>query len=854
MIIKQTESTAQIFQNIKQQQNQNIFRRNNSFVQNLFENVSRLAIIKSVIPEENPSSKLQKDIQLQETNYNQKQIENYESSQQDYNPKLTTSILNALTYLGDNQQKSKVLKAFISVHINFQSYEKMKYIIQYLSKELASYIEHNYNVNILKQLNDAYRMQIDQQISNVLFFEAPLLENKIQYNSAFLATYLMHIWSQKNLNMNSKNKIIFINLTGIQNNDADIYKLFPNGDCLYISLQRNQNALPQQENKFQSQHQSNFKTILIQNCQEELTWQKFKIIYKFILKNHIKSFKSTLFILSVAKQFENENCLQFSEDCLKNIVKKFSYLAKDRLIIHSYISQSEKAEPNQNLSDEKAKNKNLQDEKIQQLQLITFINSLQQGILSQDLLLFDKNKQQTDQIEYIKWIQNLVDLNYKTINFDTLDKIKRELRNLMMNSQMQLIQNQNFKLGVCILKDDIQNQVKNDLVDYQIIYLFYEGKNIQFLQNTILYVDYTSKQIVLLQYENEKYFVYFEYFNKLDSNKQDLNCQRFELSNELEKQNKFLDDSILKNSSLIVSDQNIYIVYYQCGQEIIIINTQNLSVVVLKRNKLIYQKDKANDKLKIIYNQDQKNVEMQIQDRRKPAIVKNQLCSGFNFAIFGGEFLNSNKVCNLIELLQLNSNSFASIIIPKQNIFEKCSFYIPWPNMIVLVTNQQPSTYVLLPGDYNNKNVCYNQVINKEHQENAIMITSHKDSLKFQIEKLKIVYDISNLQQKEIPIPIQYFSGNQINIKHPEKIENQQKWHLAITLLEQFNQNQDAGFSKLVQLYILAEIQIKPIQKELRIKQSFKRLQCSEVLQKKIVNYHEEKQTKYNYIICQRQQ
>ncbi|CAD8143658.1 unnamed protein product [Paramecium pentaurelia] len=800
VLLDDVSSNMEIFQFLRKQKNYR--QKKIKDVQQIFENGPRLAIIKPCLNNEQQNSKQSEEKTSSSLNSNNQ------------NRNLVQKILDALSSLSDNQSKNKVIKQFLSVSTTYAKYERMKLIEKYISDNLIQYLKDNYCVDIFKQLNELYKMQLEQQIQNVLFFEAAMTEfqKQIIYNSAFLASCLMNIYSSKLQQNIIKQRLIFLNLTGLNNKDDQLHKEKYQDDCLYISLQRVHNIQEIDRRGLLNLNQSNFKTIYFEEIEEKLTWKQFRIIYKFQIKKLIKNFKSNLFILSIAKQLNNENHINFTEDCIKNMIKKFSFLAKDRLIIHSYISSC---------NGEKIKD-----------ELITYINCLQQGILSQEILLSQEKTMENKQIQFDYWIQSLIKKNKNGMNIEQQELIQREIRNQILNSELLLVkESSNFKLGIYFMMDQMQNNQKN----YRKIYLFYNNINLKFLNNTILYVDYIGMQIALLQYDKQNYFVYYTKDKILDpykrqqkakldgplSDDQDIYCERINLSEELQKQKIVLDEPIIPNSSLIVKNQKIYIIYVNKTSEILMIDLENNSINVLQRKKLKINENTVEDnKLKKIYNQNQENVQNQIKDRRKPTIVYNPCIDDFDFIIFGGEFKTSNQFCNLIELLKVESQGFSSVIIPKEILYQKCNYYIPWPNMIVLVNDQLPQQYILLPGDYNNKIFYYNQVINKEHQEKAILITYHPNITQFQFDYLKIVYDNDkNIQ----PLPIQYFSGNQRNFKNPKGI--QQQWYLAITLLESIS-------SKIRQLFIQAEIEIKD--KQLIIKQSITYDECNMILDKQI--------------------
>ncbi|CAD8046070.1 unnamed protein product [Paramecium primaurelia] len=800
VLIDDVTSNMKILQFLRKQKNQRQKKIKN--IQQIFENGPRLAIIKPCLNNKKQNSK-----------YNEEETQSSLNSN-NQNQDLVQKILDALSSLSDNQSKTKVIKQFLSVSTTYAKYERMKFIEKYISENLIQYLKDNYCVDIFKQLNELYKMQLEQQIQNVLFFEAAMTEfqNQIIYNSAFLASCLMNICSKIQQNT-IKQRLIFLNLTGLNNKDDQLHKENYKDDCLYISLQRVQNLQQIDRGGLLNLNYSNFKTIYFEETEEKLTWKQFRIIYKYQIKKLIKNFKSNLFILSIAKQLNSVSHINFTEDCIKNMIKKFSFLAKDRLIIHSYISSENNGEK-------------IKDE------LITYINSLQQGILSQEILLSQENIKENKQKKFDDWISSLIQKNINGMNIEQQELIQREIRNQILNSELQLVkESSNFKLGIYFMMDSMQNNQKN----YLKIYLFYNNINLKFLNNTILYVDYIGMQIVLLQYDKQNYFVYYTKDKILDTYKgqqkakldghisddYDIYCERINLSEELQKQKIVLDEPIIPNSSLIVKNQKIYIIYFNQTSEILMIDLENTSVNVLQRKKLNINVNNVEDnKLKKIYNQNQENVQNQIKDRRNPTIVYNPCIDDFDFIIFGGEFKNSNQFCNLVELLKVESQGFSSVIIPKEILYQKCNYYIPWPNMIVLVNDQLPQQYILLPGDYNNKIFYYNQVINKEHQEKAILITYHPNIIQFQFDYLKIVYDNDkNIQ----PLPIQYFSGNQRNFKNPKGI--QQQWYLAITLLESIS-------SKVRQLFIQAEIEIKD--KQLIIKQSITYDECNMILDKQI--------------------
>ncbi|CAD8159124.1 unnamed protein product [Paramecium octaurelia] len=794
-------------------------------VQQIFDNGPRLAIIKPSLTKEESNPTMGGDGSTA-SSYSRDLRENMsrESIIKCY-PGLAIQILDAISALSDNQQRGKVIKHFLSISTTYYKYERMRFIEQFLPKDLIQYLKTNYSLDIFKQLNDSYKMQLDQSISNVLFFEAGIeTDIKPLYNSSFLASQLLFMYSSNYYKNYPKQRMIFLNFTGIQNNDAELHQQFSKEECLYISLQRKNTRNIQNSTQMLSQNETNFKIIYLEENQQELTWQQFRIIYKYQIKKNIKSFKSNLFILSIAKQLDCQSYFKFSEDCIIKMISRFSILAKDKLIIHSYISKG--------LSQN-------QNQKAQTAELITYINSLEQGILSQDIFLNqDKFEMQTDstQLRYFdNWVEKLIQGNIKILKPEQQELFQRERRNLMLDSKNQLVEDlPAIKLGVYIFKDNEQCQLD------QIIYLTHDNQNLQFFTNSILYVDYIGKQIVLLQYEEPTYYVYHTKFN--DNNlynwiPQDQNCQRINLSELLEDQDN-LDESIIFNSSLIVKDEKAYIIYNKDASKIFMIELNNSSAVVLRRRDLRSERIKFNpqEKSQRIIHQSQAKVEKIVQNRRKPTIVSYPCVEGFDFIIFGGEFVNSNQFCNLVELIQVESDGFSSVTIPKDMLFHKCGYYIPWPNMIVLVNSTSPKQYVLLPGDYNNKIYCYNQVINKEHQEKAILMTQGKDNLQFQIDYLKIEYQVKqveiNNQQIELdeqnikkrkPIPIQYFSGNQTNIKSEESY-----WRIAITMLE-------TAQSKIIQLFVLAEIkiEIEGQRKQLIITQSMEEIVCHGITQQK---------------------
>ncbi|CAK72323.1 unnamed protein product (macronuclear) [Paramecium tetraurelia] len=806
--------------------------------QPIFENGPRLAIIKPCLTKEDSNSIMalsgstQSSVNrdLNENNSKESIVEQYTS--------LAVQILNAISALSDNQQRGKVIKHFLSISTTYQKYERMRHIEKELPPKLIYYLQTKFSLDIFKQLNDSYKMQLDQSISNVLFFEAAVeTENKALYNSSFLASQLLLLYSSKAQQNGIKQRIIFLNFTGIQNEDAELHKAYSKDECLYISLQRKKNPIFQVPNEVLSSNESNFKTIYLEDNQEELTWQQFRIIYKYQIKRNIKNFKSNLFILSIAKQLDCQSYFRFTEDCIIKMISKLSILAKDKLIIHSYISKSSSIQYQNYNASTQYQNYDASTQfqnydallEAQNAELICYINSLEQGILSQEIFLnqdkFDLQTDSTELRQFDDWVQNLIQGNTKFFKPDQQELIQRERRNLKLDSQFEQVNDLSaIKLGVYIFK--VSEYCEQD----QIIYLTYEDKNLQFFTNSILYVDYIGRQIVLLQYEESVYYVYYTEFQDNDSNKliqKDQNCQRINLS-ELLKDQEYLDDSIILDSSLIVKEQKVYIIYNKDASKIFRIELNNSSAVILKRRDLnsLRLRPKSQEKFQNLIHQRQEQVEKIVQKRRKPAIVQQPCVDGFDFIIFGGEFAHSNQFCNLVELLQVESHGFSSVTIPKDILFQKCGYYIPWPNMIVLVNTTSPKQYILLPGDYNNKTHCYNQVINKEHQEKAILITSGRDTLQFQIDYLKIEYKVNqpetNVQQIELderqtkkrkPIPIQYFSGSQINIKNSLNLE--QKWNIAITMLEN-------GYSKFVQLFVFAEIkiEIEGQRKQLSITQS----------------------------------
>ncbi|CAD8148517.1 unnamed protein product [Paramecium pentaurelia] len=763
----------------------------------------------------------------------------------------SSQVLDSLSILLDNMQNQIETSQNERTFFKYPSYSIKKLyfrkmdssiLISSSNNSFQSFLEsENSQRFIEQQINETQQLQMKQQLGNILLFD--IQKEGQKYNECFLAA----CQSIKN----SNKKIIFINLSGLDNYDNKYqYQFEVKPNYVYVNFKE---FKQQKQSKFccGQLYEKNFFNIYFNYGENQMFyWDQFKLIYRLHIKKLIKKVNSDLFILSIAKPLESKSSqryIRFDDDCLQRIIEKFCKLAKNKLFIYLILLDSEETSP-----QELKYQTNDQD-------MIRFLNCIQQGAIGNKIkskINFDLDKDKSQlSLKYIIWLQEFVNIQIK-VKLDPifLKMYQRELRNLLLNNTF--IQSEEFLQESALM-------ILNSKQIHKETNLYYEKKKLQFFFNSQLLVDYSNKLVVLLQQDEFKKNQYFLYYGEIQEDQQIIQCYRILL-------NEYIDDALLfdsqkkaslsvKNMRIIQNNQQfIYqkMVYIHSMANDIILEIQcfgDHKVRILKRNKDLDRVDAEKFIKQKSIIRDQSTISDLVKNRRGPYVVQNSPISETDFMIIGGEFQNDPTHCNIIEIVKLDEmakSGFYSYILSKEVLFAKGSF-VPWPYMLVLSSNQQPYQYIFLPGDYKNQINCYNKPIVNVYQYYAYQLTTLKDSFQFQWKKLNIIYDNSNLGNSQ-PFPIQYFSGNQSNVlcMVDSKIT---KWIIAKTINKQilFGSKGQKEFFKCLedidsnvlltdieQIIITAEIYIN--ENNLIIKEKFYQTGKEVILQKKIVDFTNE--------------
>ncbi|CAD8048857.1 unnamed protein product [Paramecium sonneborni] len=695
---------------------------------------------------------------------------------------------------------------------------------------------NNYNQNNSCRI---YQYQIYNSMikSKRLMIVFRQLAKQIFKNQVFLQFYL-------------DKKMLFINLTGIENCDYSYQAQFQSQlNYLYINFQVFEKEKNYSEQIFSQIYNKNFINIYL-NLKEDLviSWEQFKLIYKLQIKKLIKKSNFNFCILSIAKSLNKdsqERYIRFEDECIRRMIEKFCTLSSDNLFIHLQIlnstfeNQIEMTQFNYN----------------QDQDFFRFLNCIQQGVIGNQIkskknFELDAYKNQ-DRNVFIKWLEEFVKIQYQ-MKMDPLflNMYQRELRNIRsMNLSTQ--------------PDQFLKQSPLMILSYNtFFYLYYNQEQLQFLFNSILHIDYTCKLVVLLQQDEQKKNQYYLYWSDIKDCQNNIECQRIVL-------NRYFDDVLLidshKKASLSVKMQKISNKESEIEIRIIYIHSLNSNIILqiqlfddpqinmLKRSNNIINQQNSKFQSQSIIQQDQNKISEQVKNRIVPCVIQNSPISDTDFMIVGGEFENDSQICNIIEIVKVNQTEFHSYTLQKEILFAKGTF-IPWPYMIVLTSNKEIFQYIFLPGDYGNKQNCYNQPIVNVYQHYAYKLTIQIDNLRFQWQKLDIRYDIDQSDGLYIvrtkPILIQYFSGPQCNILQEEDPIYGSKWIIAKTInkpmlfgqkgkreFQIFMEDLDSTTFRgdIEQLIITAEIIVK--ENQLIVKEKFYKTQNQYIQKRQFVEF-----------------
>ncbi|CAD8049675.1 unnamed protein product [Paramecium primaurelia] len=752
-----------------------------------------------------------------------------------------SQVLDSLSILLDNMQNQIETSLNERTFFKYPTYSIKKLYYRKMDSSISSESENSQRF-IEQQIKETQQLQMKQQLGNILIFD--IQKESQTNNNCFLAA----CQSIKN----SNKKIIFINLSGLDNKDNTYqYQFEVKPNYVYVNFKEFKQQYKQSQCYCGQLNEKKFFNIYFNYGENQMfQWDQFKLIYRLHIKKLIKKVNSDLFILSIAKPLgskSSQRYIRFDDGCLQRIIEKFCKLAQNKLFINLILLDLKETSP-----QELKYKTNDQD-------MIRFLNCIQQGAIGnkiQSKINFDLDKDKSSlSLKYIIWLQEFVNIQIK-VKLDPifLKMYQRELRNLLLNNTF--IQSEEYLSESALM-------ILNTKQIHKETNLYYEKKKLQFFFNSQLLVDYSNKLVVLLQQDELKKNQYFLYYSEIQEDQQIIQCQRILL-------NDYIDDALLfdsqkkaslsvKNMRIIQKNQQLIyqkMIYIHSIANDIILEIQcfgDKQVKILKRNKDLDRVDAEKFQKQKTIIRDQSIISDLVKNRRGPCVVQNSPISETDFMIIGGEFQNDPTHCNIIEIVKLdemNQSGFHSYILQKELLFAKGSF-VPWPYMLVLSSNQQPYQYIFLPGDYKNQINCSNKPIVNVYQYYAYQLTTLIDSFQFQWKKLNIIYDNSNLGNYQ-PFPIQYFSGNQSNVlcMVDSKIT---KWIIAKTINKQIlfgskgkkeffkcleDIDSNVSLTDIEQIIITAEIFIN--ENNLIIKEKFYQTGKEVILQKKIVDFTNE--------------
>ncbi|CAD8054897.1 unnamed protein product [Paramecium primaurelia] len=650
---------------------------------------------------------------------------------------LSSLVLDAIRELEDNTYRlfrelfqKQSIKTFNVFHQNSQNSKLCQKILQ-LSQNIPYYQLQQNVCDILKILEDIYKLQLNQQITNAIIFQC--FQNQF-YNEVFQATLFYSLYSKQILNR--EQKCLFLNFSGLDTIEQDftIFKELNllkknNMDMYYLSFHKQE---LQAKLKIKNNSSQFFEQYFLEIQQDHpITWFQLKSFLKPNLKRKIQLFNPQICVLQLLvslDKLEDKESLKLDNDCILKIVHFFQKISKDKLIINLLIKNEESNA--KELIEQQQKDNFLKAKKVYLKQII---NAIEQGIFGKiKVELVDKRSYDQILIDFKCQINQFKNQKYQ-------EEIQRSFNNLIFQQAIQIKYSSE-------LEDQAYNYIP--FIDNNRSLLFFE---FYFNQNKIninnsTQVFFKEKEQIAIIFQVQQFKLYY---CKIDCKCVKKDCKLLNLQH-YQNFDNIKNDEFMKAPIIAVIEDNIYLNYGYLGDQIWEYNIINQSVIFKKRKGLQNVK----------YLQDAGQQQNYILEREGASVFYNLIENKDNnhYFIAGGELGQNSPICNIIEKVLPENEGFSSGFVVKSlfNINLK-----PFKHSLVLEGNQ---SVIFLPGDYNKKRYKYSQVINYQHYQYAQRLSVIRND--WLIENINIVYENEEIGRV---YPIHLMPNNQQIVYNVEK-------------------------------------------------------------------------------------